>query len=57
VSCRADEEPTKLCPADPATGEVEMCGNVAHAAFATDADQVARWMPAVLEFLKRHRAR
>jgi dienelactone hydrolase len=57
VSCRADEEPTKPCPADPATGEIEMCGNVAHAAFANDPDQIARWMPAVLEFLKRHRAR
>jgi len=53
VSCDTDEPVTKPCPADPATGEVEMCGNVAHAAFATQSEQIARWMPSVLEYLHR----
>ena len=30
-----------------------MCGNVAHAAFATQSEQIARWMPSVLEYLHR----
>ena len=57
VSCDPDEGPLKLCPPDPATGQQDRCGNVAHAAFATRSEQIARWMPAVLEFLKRHGAR
>jgi hypothetical protein len=57
VSCDPDEGPLKLCPPDPVTGEQDRCGNVAHSAFATQPDQIARWMPSVLEFLKRHGAR
>ena len=57
VSCNPDEGPLKPCPPDPATGEQDLCGNVAHAAFASQSEQVTRWMPAVLEFLKRHGAR
>jgi hypothetical protein len=54
VTCDVDDPPTKPCPADPATGEVEMCGNVAHSKFATESDQIARWMPSVLEFFHRY---
>ena len=56
VTCGVNE-PTKVCPADPETGEIEKCGNVAHSASATDPTEIAKWVPAVLEFLERYGAR
>jgi hypothetical protein len=56
-SCNTDESASQPCPADPVSGEVELCRNVAHSAFASDPAQIARWMPAVLEVLARHSAR
>jgi pimeloyl-ACP methyl ester carboxylesterase len=56
VRCGVDE-PTKVCPADPETGETEKCGNVAHSVSATDPGEIAKWVPAVLEFLERYGAR
>jgi hypothetical protein len=56
VTCDTDE-PARLCPADPATGEQEKCGDLAHSAFVTKADQIETWMPTVKDFLERYGAR
>ena len=56
VTC-GNNEPAKECPADPATGEVKTCGEMAHFAFLNDADYVKKWSPAVKEFLERNGAK
>jgi pimeloyl-ACP methyl ester carboxylesterase len=41
------------CEEDPADPEEDSCADKAHARFVTDATQVAKWSPAVVDFLRR----